>query len=163
MTKTMETSGGCDCAIASAKEKEIYRSPEAANDPPVVCTADLADRVSVDAQMNGYRDAFRALVRSERNSPNAIAWTFRNEEGLAGRLRVLAKNEHECCAFFAFDLRESAGGDEIVWSITAPSGAREVLEAFAELPTRLAAGADTKEIKDHVTQAGLLFAADRRP
>lgn len=161
MTKTTGTSGGCGCAISSAKEKEIYRSPEASKDAPVVCTADLADRVSVDAQMDGYRDAFRALLRTERVSPNAIAWTFRNEEGLADRLRVLAKNEHECCAFFTFDLRESAGGDEIVWSITAPDAAREVLGAFAELPARLADGAGTREIKDHVTKAGLVFAADR--
>jgi hypothetical protein len=153
--KTMST--GCGCSST----KEIYRSPKAEENVPIACTADLQDKVSIQQQMDGYREAFEHLVRTERVPPNGLTWTFRAVPGLADRLRTLASNEYRCCSFFTFDVRASDSGNELLWTLSAPDDARAIVDAFAELPERLQGGADTNQIKELVKNAGLEFVADR--
>jgi hypothetical protein len=110
--------------------------------------------------MNGYRAAFAQLRRTERFA-GGFRWVFEPRPGLDGELRRLAENEHQCCGFFKFEVR-TAGG-EIVWQTTADERATSVLEEFSQLPARLseiAPGQDLTPIKQSVSAAGLVFAAD---
>ncbi|MFZ5889925.1 MAG: hypothetical protein ACOY0T_02565 [Myxococcota bacterium] len=139
----------------------LYSTPSSSPEEPIVCTADLKDKVTMQAQLDGYRAAFSHLRRTERFS-NAVRWVFTRHPGLDVELRRLAENEHQCCKFFKFDLRESDG--EVIWEITAEAGASAVLEEFALLPERLRQherGPDVAAIKQTVGAAGLVFAADQ--
>ncbi len=156
---SVESSCGCD----PERDKAIFMSADPAADEPVVCTADLRDKPTIEAQMNGYRAAFAHLGRTERFN-GGFRWVFEPKPGLEGDLKRLAENEHQCCRFFKFDVRRTH--DSIVWQITANERAALVLEEFSRLPSRLsgiAPGQDLAPIKQGVTAAGLAFAADNAP
>ena len=111
-------------------------------------------------QLDGYRAAFEHLLRVEKFE-GGVRWVFANRPGLDLKLRNLAEKEHQCCSFFEFDLR--AAGETIVWETTARKEAAAVLDEFARLPERLSQhpqGTEEEAIKQAITGAGLIFAAD---
>ncbi|HEX2877889.1 MAG TPA: hypothetical protein VHP33_41855 [Polyangiaceae bacterium] len=113
--------------------------------------------------MDGYRAAFAQLLRTERGV-GGFRWVFEPRAELDAELRRLAENEHQCCGFFKFEVW--AADDEIVWQTTADARAASVLEEFSQLPARLskiARGQDLAPIKQSVSAAGLVFAADAAP
>jgi len=149
-----DVGGDCDCAPS------IFTTASPHRGEPLVCTADLRDKPSVQGQLDGYRAAFEHLLRSEKFD-GGVRWVFSNRPGLAARLRKLAKNEHQCCSFFEFDLR--AAGETIIWQTTASIEAAAVLDEFGRLPERLSQhseGKDQAAIKQAISRAGLSFAAD---
>jgi hypothetical protein len=154
------TAGSCGCGPAPSDT--IFTTPTPGSDEPIVCTADLDDRPTVQGQLDGYRAAFRHLLRVERFS-GGIRWVFADRAGLAEELRALAAKEHTCCKFFKFDLRRT--NDSIVWETTADEQAAAMLEEFARLPDRLRQhpqGNDADAIKQSASAAGLVFAGDTR-
>src|SRR5688500_18218966 len=50
----------CGCAVAAAP-KRLFESPEVSPDEPVVCTADLRDKPTVQRGIDSYRAAFAHL------------------------------------------------------------------------------------------------------
>lgn len=153
-----EVGGGCGCASTDAASILSTASPRPGE--PIVCTADLRDKPTVQGQLDGYRAAFRHLLRTEKFD-NGVRWVFKNQPGLDAELRNLAEKEHQCCSFFKFDLR--ATGDTLVWETTARKEAASVLEEFGRLPERLsqhARGSEEQPIKQAISGAGLIFAAD---
>jgi len=86
---------------------------------------------------------------------------FGKQPGLEQRLAQLARDEHECCRFFAFDLRTTA--EHVVWETRAAAEADPLLDEWVRLPERLAAEAPAQEspaLKRAFNAAGLTFAAD---
>lgn len=155
------TEGGCGCSPAEGGGS-IYSTPSPRAEEPIVCTADLRDKPTVQGQLDGYRAAFAHLLRVERFEGGA-RWVFAKRPGLdlELELRNLAEKEHQCCSFFKFDVR--ADGDTLVWETTAHESAAKVLEEFARLPGRLnqnARGSDAQTIKQSIGEVGLIFAAD---
>jgi hypothetical protein len=127
---------------------------------PIICTADLRDKPTMQGQLDGYRAAFAHLLRVEKFE-GRVCWVFTARPGLREKLRNLAEKEHQCCRFFKFDLR--AAGDTIVWETTARADAAQVLDEFARLPERLSQhdrGHEAQPIKEAIGGAGLIFAAD---
>ena len=151
------------CRSADSAERSLFESGAAGPDEPIVCTGDLRDKPAVQAQVDGYRAAFRHLLATELFD-GGFRWIFARSVELESELRSLAKNERACCAFFQFDLR--ATGDRIAWEVRGDQRARSVLEEFSRLPERLAAeprrGHDAAALKEHADVAGLAFAADTR-
>ena len=155
---TCEVAGGCGCS-PSAKES-LLSTPSPAPGEPVVCTADLRDKPTVQGQLDGYRAAFQHLLRIEEFE-NGVRWVFANRPGLDTELRNLAEKEHQCCSFFKFDLRVE--GDTIRWETRATKAAAAVLAEYARLPDQLALhpkGREAPVIKRAIGGAGLIFAAD---
>jgi hypothetical protein len=155
---TCEVDGGCGCASTDAASILSTASPRPGE--PIVCTADLRDKPTVQGQLDRYRAAFENLLRTE-TFEGGVRWVFKNRPGLAAELRNLATKEHQCCSFFKFDLRTV--GDSIVWQTTARKEAASVLEEFGRLPERLsqhALGSEEQPIKHAIGGAGLIFAAD---
>lgn len=153
-----EVGGGCGCGPEDSAS--ILSTPSPRPGEPIVCTADLRDKPTVQGQLDGYRAAFKHLIRVERVG-NSARWVFANRPGLDMELRNLAANEHQCCSFFKFDLRTA--GDTIVWETTSNEDGRAVLDEFARLPERLnqhPKGNETQPIKEAIGGAGLIFAAD---
>jgi mercuric ion transport protein len=153
------TDGGCGCS-AAAGGGSIYSTPSPRAEEPIVCTADLADKPTVQGQLDGYRAAFAHLLRVERFEGGA-RWVFAKRPSLDLELRNLAEKEHQCCSFFKFDVR--ADRDTLVWETTAHESAAKVLDEFARLPERLQQHTrdhETQAIKQAVGDAGLIFAAD---
>lgn len=153
-----EVGGGCGCGPQDGDDILSTASPRPGE--PIVCTADLRDKPTVQGQLDGYRAAFEHLLRVE-TLEGRVRWVFENRRGLGEELRILAENEHQCCRFFKFDLR--ADGDTIVWETTATPDAAQVLEEFARLPERLSQherGREAQAIKQTIGGAGLIFAAD---
>jgi len=150
--------GGCGCKRAD--EASIFSSATPRPGEPIVCTADLRDQPTVQAQLDGYAAAFQQLLRVEKLA-GKVRWIFANRPGLSDELRALAENEHQCCRFFKFDLR--AAGETVVWETTATPDASQVLDEFARLPERLsqhARGRAVEPIKQAIGAAGLSFASD---
>ena len=63
---------------------------------PIVCTADLRDKPTVQGQLDGYRTVFQHLLRIEKFD-GGVRWVFPNRPGLAALLRNLAEKEHAAC------------------------------------------------------------------
>jgi hypothetical protein len=155
---TCQVDGGCGCAPVSEATLLSTASPRAGE--PIVCTADMQDKPTVQGQLDGYRAAFEHLRHIERFE-GGVRWIFANRPGLGAELGRLAEKEHQCCSFFKFDLREA--GDSIVWETTASKEAARVLDEFARLPEQLsqhARGSEVAPIKQAIGDAGLSFAAD---
>ena len=153
-----EVGGGCGCASTDTSSILSTASPRPGE--PIVCTADLRDKPTVQDQLDGYRAAFDHLIRTEKFE-GGVRWIFENRPGLDAELRNLAEKEHQCCSFFKFDLRTT--GETIVWETTAHKEAATVLEEFGRLPERLnehARGSEQEPIKQAIGGAGLIFAAD---
>jgi hypothetical protein len=151
--------GGCGCSRADNAKILSTASPRTGE--PIVCTADSQDKPTVRGQLDGYRAAFEHLRSVERFEGGGVRWAFANRPGLVAELRTLAKNEHQCCSFLKFDLREA--GESIIWDTTASKEASRVLDEFARLPERLsehARGSEVAPIKQAMGEAGLIFAAD---
>lgn len=149
---------GCGCGPAS--KDSAFSTPAPVLAEPIVCTADLRDKPTVQGQLDGYRVAFEHLVRCE-SFAGGVRWVFEKRAGLLADLRTLAEKEHQCCKFFQFDLRETSDG--IVWETTARPEAAAVVQEFGQLPERLREqpqGNETEAIKQRVTRVGLVFAAD---
>jgi hypothetical protein len=158
-TTSCATDGGCGCAPGE-DGTTIFSTPSPRSDEPIVCTANLRDKPTVQGQLDGYRAAFKHLLRVERFEGGA-RWVFANRPGLDAELRNLAEKEHHCCSFFKFDVR--AEGPTLVWETTARAGASKVLDEFARLPERLnqnPQGDEVQRIKHAIGKAGLIFAAD---
>jgi hypothetical protein len=152
------TDGGCGCGPVS--KESVFTTPAPGPGEAIVCTADLRDKPTVQGQLDGYRAAFEHLVRTER-FPNGVRWVFANRVGLDDELRTLAEREHQCCKFFQFDIHHTGYG--VVWETTARPEAAAVLEEFGRLPERLREqpqGREAAAIKERITGAGLVFAAD---
>jgi len=102
--------------------------------PPIACTlgkADYADRLRWIAALN--RDALRShrwehLTLELHYDPTAA-------EGVRERVRELVRREQQCCAFLAFEVRETA--DAVVVRITAPPQTRAAIDAVFEPFVRL--------------------------
>jgi hypothetical protein len=153
-----EVSGGCGCASTDAAI--ILSTAAPGPGEPIVCTADLRDNPTVQGQLDGYRAAFEHLLRTEEFE-GGVRWVFSNRPGLDAELRNLAEKERQCCSFFKFDLRTT--GETIVWETTARQEAALVLEEFGRLPERLrqhTRGSEQQPIKQAISGAGLIFAAD---
>lgn len=153
-----DVGGGCGCATAD--ETSILTTAAPRPGEPIVCTADLRDKPTVQGQLDGYRAVFEHLLRTEKFD-GGVRWVFANRPGLAVQLRNLAEKEHQCCSFFKFDLR--AAGQTLVWATTARKEAAAVLDEFARLPERLSQhprGSEEEPIKQAISGAGLIFAAD---
>jgi mercuric ion transport protein len=152
--------GGCPCS--ANRPAPLFTTPKVKHDEPVMCSADLSDRRSVQAQLAGYQLAFAVWRRTEPIE-HGFRWVFERVPGLEDQLRDLMKNESECCRFFELEL-ESAG-DELIWTTRGNSASASVVEEFANLPLRLREhGADEagiRAIKSHAQTAGLAFAADQ--
>jgi hypothetical protein len=154
-----EVDAGCGCAPGS--KGSILTTAAPAPDEPIVCTADLRDKPTVQGQLDGYRAAFEHLVRVERFH-GGVRWVFARRPGLEEELRRLAEKEHQCCKFFKFDLRRA--DDAIIWETTANEEGASVLEEFGSLPERLrqtSKGGEMLAIKRSISNAGLVFAADQ--
>jgi hypothetical protein len=121
-------------ALRNRRRTSVFRSPAPGPDEPIVCTADLAGKPTVQGQMDGYRVAFAHLLRTERFS-GGFRWVFRKEPGLEAHLKQLAENEHQCCRFFSFDVATTS--EQIYWETRAHHAAASVLELFSQLPERL--------------------------
>ena len=150
--------GGCGCGPGDKASILTTVSPRPGE--PIVCTADLRDKPTVQGQLDGYRAAFEHLLRVKKFE-GGVRWVFQNRRGLGDALRNLAEKEHQCCSFFKFDLRTA--GETIVWETKASKEAAAVLEEFARLPERLsqhARGSEAQPIKEAIGSAGLIFAAD---
>jgi hypothetical protein len=153
-----DVGGGCGCGPVNKINILSTASPRPGE--PIICTADLRDKPTVQGQLDGYRAAFEHLLRVEKFE-GGVRWFFPNRPGLGDELRNLAEKEHQCCRFFKFDLR--ANGDTIVWETTASPDAAQVLDEFARLPERLREhdrGHEAQPIKEAIGGAGLIFAAD---
>ena len=151
--------GGCGCG--PTPDQSIFVTAEPAANEPIVCTADLDNKPTVQGQLDGYRAAFAQLLRSEK-LPRGFRWVFATRPGLEAELRTLAEKEHQCCRFFKFELRSI--GDVVTWEVTGDERAENALKAFEQLPEHLARTpreGDALAIKQAVTAAGLVFAADR--
>jgi len=151
---------GGSCGGGPADEANLFSSAAPRPGEPIVCTADLRDQPTVQAQLDGYAAAFQQLLRVEKLDGKA-RWIFANRAGLADELRKLAENEHQCCRFFKFDLR--VAGETIVWETSAGPDAAPVLDEFARLPERLSQhprGSAVQPIKQAISAAGLSFASD---
>jgi len=139
----------------------VYRSPSAPPDEPIVCTADTSRATAIQAQMDGYRAAFEHLAASER-FPGGFRWRFRAQPGLDAALETLARHEHECCRFMAFNVFRQ--GEEIVWETRAAEGAASVVEEYFHLPQRLRAlpndGQGLATLKKMAERSGLKFSRD---
>jgi hypothetical protein len=96
-----DTSGACCGPLQTSAE--VYRSPIAAPDEPLACTADLREKAASQAHMAEYRNAFTHLIANER-FPGGFRWTFAAQPGLSEQLRTLAEREHVCCRFFTFEI-----------------------------------------------------------
>jgi len=155
---TCPADGGCGCA--PGPKDSILTTPAPGPHEPIVCTADLDDKPTIQAQLDGYRAAFEHLVRVERFQ-GGVRWVFANRPRLVADLRLLAQNEHKCCKFFKFDLQQT--DEAIVWETTAREEATAVLDEFGRLPERLRQhprGVEAAAIKQEIGGAGLAFAAD---
>jgi hypothetical protein len=153
-----EVGGGCGCAPTDVAS--ILSTPAPRPGEPIVCTADLRDKPTVQGQLDGYRAAFRHLLRTERFE-GGVRWVFENQPGLDAELKNLAQKEQRCCSFFKLDLRTS--DETIVWETTARKEAASVLDEYGRLPERLAQhekGHEEQPIKQAISGAGLVFAAD---
>jgi mercuric ion transport protein len=152
----------CGCGPTTGKKTSVFRSPAPGPDEPIVCTADFADKPTVQGLIDGYRAAFAHLVRTEQ-FPGGFRWVFRTAPGLEVHLKWLAENEHQCCRFFSFDVVTTS--EQIFWEIRAHDEAASVLESFSQLPERLKEeprrGADVAMLERRSGEAGLRFAADR--
>jgi hypothetical protein len=146
-----EVDRGCGCAPTT----KLLATPSPRQGEPILCTANLANKPTVQGQLDGYRAAFQALLRTER-FPGGVRWVFAKRPGLEAELRLLAENEHQCCRFFQFDL--VLADDTIVWETTALPEAGNVLEEYARLPELLAAGVEASAVKQAFDAAGLRFA-----
>jgi len=153
-----DVSGGCGCAAANKTSILSTASPRPGE--PIVCTADLRDKPTVQGQLDGYRAVFQHLLRTEKFD-GGVRWVFSNPPGLADQLRNLAEKEQQCCRFFKFDLR--VVGETIWWETTASKEAAAVLDEFGRLPERLSQhprGSEEEPIKQAISGVGLIFAAD---
>lgn len=153
-----EVGGGCGCGPVDKSTILSTASPRPGE--PIVCAADVQDKPTVRGQLDGYRAAFKRLLRVEKFE-GGVRWVFANRPGLGAELRSLAEKEHQCCSFFKFDLQDA--GETIVWETTAGKEAARVLDEFARLPERLnqhARGSEVAPIKQAIGDAGLIFAAD---
>jgi len=122
---------------------------------PVVCT--LAGAEQQARRVSEFRKAFVHLERTEPLD-GAFRWFFRDEPGLEGRLRELARREHDCCRFF--DFRIMREGRAIVWETRGPAAAAQVLEEFMRLPEALNGAPTIETMKRVLSAAGLTFQAD---
>lgn len=157
--KTPDASG-CGCGPTRGPTR-LFESPEPSPEEPVVCTAPLGDKPTVQRGIDSYRAAFSQLTTTERFD-GGFRWRFRREPGLEARLQQLIAAEHDCCRFFQFQL--TAQEDEVVWETRAPGHAASVMEEFSRMPERLRAesraGHDVTALKASASAAGLRFAAD---
>lgn len=153
-----EVGGGC--GRASADVASILSTAPPRSGEPIVCTADLRDKPTVQGQLDGYRSAFEHLLRTEKLE-GGVRWVFKRRPGLDTELRNLAEKEQQCCSFFKFDLWTT--GETIVWETTASKEAASVLDEFGRLPERLGQstrGSEQQAVKQAISRAGLIFAAD---
>jgi len=157
--KSPEASG-CGCG-PSGGSTQLFESPEPSGDEPVVCTAPLEDKPTIQRGIDSYRAAFSQLIATE-HFEGGFRWRFPREPGLQARLEHLIAAEYDCCRFFQFRL--TTQGNEVVWETRAPAHAASVLEEFSRLPERLRAeqrsGHDVAALKAKASAAGLRFAAD---
>jgi len=157
--KTPEASG-CGCAPAAGPTR-LFESPEPPDDEPVVCTAPLQDKPTIQRGIDSYRAAFCELITTERFE-GGFRWRFRREPGLQALLEQLIAAEHDCCRFFQYRL--TMEGNELVWETRAPAHAASVLDEFSRMPERLLAeqraGHDVAALKVKASASGLRFAAD---
>jgi hypothetical protein len=123
--------------------------------PPVVCT--LAGAEQQERRANELREAFVHLERTEPLD-GAFRWLFRDEPGLEGRLRELARREHDCCRFFDFSIMREGG--VIAWETHGPAAAAQVIEAFMRLPEAPSGASTIETMKRVLIAAGLTFQAD---
>jgi len=150
--------GGCGCGPTNGDS--ILSTPAPRADEPIISTANLHDKPTVQGQLDGYRAAFKDLLRTEPFE-GGVRWVFAKRPGLSTELKELAQKEHQCCAFFKYDVRTA--GETIIWETRANASAAAVLEEFARLPERLAAhpqGSEAPAIKRAIEDKGLIFAAD---
>lgn len=140
----MASSGDCGCAA------------ELASDEPIVCL--LAGREAQEERLAAFRALFLFLEHTDPR-PGGFRWIFRGENPDAeARVRELAAKEQACCPFFRFSVYPE--GAMVVWDVTAPERAHQVMAAFMLLPETLRAGVDAEALKLALTDAGLHFTED---
>ena len=122
--------GSTERPCCASQPPESHEDPAA--EPPLACTlsADgLAERRALIAELS------RAALLAVRRTPLILELTYRRSA--AGRVRELAAQERQCCAFLGFAVSEDPTGVRL--TITAPERARE---AAAFLFTQFAATAE---------------------
>lgn len=121
---------GCGCTAP----RVLFRSPVPNADEPIVCTADREGGPTLKGQLDGYRDAFRHWLRTERFE-HGYRWIFRAAPDLEARLERLMRDESRCCSFL--ELRLELRGDELAWTAQGTASAASVIADMANLPDRL--------------------------
>jgi MerR family transcriptional regulator, copper efflux regulator len=119
-----------DRGAAAAVAVELMPRRASAPGPPIACTlaaADQADRI----------EEWRRLLSDARSrEPVDGGLAFRFPAGLAGQVAELAAAEQQCCPFFDFTLRLTAG--ELRFEVRAPEGLPPMFEnpAWRDEPVR---------------------------
>ena len=138
----METPSECGCA-ESCEE-------------PLVCL--LAGREAQEQRLADFRALFVHLERTVPR-PGSFTWHFRAETAeVEAQVRAIAANEQACCPFFRFSIHRE--GASVLWQVSAPQRAHEVMAAFMLLPETLRSGVDADALKVALTDAGLRFVED---
>jgi hypothetical protein len=166
-TKPRSCATSCEatqsCCGPLRSSSDVYRSPVAAPDEPLACTADLREKTAIQAHMDDYRSAFTHLIAKER-IPGGFRWTFAAEPGLREQLRTLAERENVCCRFFSFDITSRDG--QLVWETRADDRAAPLVDEYFNLPERLREeprhGHDLEHVKREFNRAGLTFTSDAK-
>lgn len=88
---------------------------------PIACTLDPA---SMPGRMEDWQRLLEQAVGREP-IPRGVSLAFPMDADLARRLTALAAAEHDCCSFFEFTLRVTAGGLRL--EVTGPPDAEPVI------------------------------------
>ena len=101
-------------------------------DQPVACSLSASDW---QGRIDDWRALFGAnVIELEAPTATSVRMRLRPDGAAIDALVALARQEIECCPFFAFAIEIDADG--LVFAASVPPEAAVVLEEFARLATR---------------------------
>ena len=117
---------------------------------PIACSLDGPGMVDRLAE---FRELFADGLVGRDRTAEGIRFRFRASEAMEGRVRDLARREHECCPFFTFTI--TVAGGEVLWDASVPAEARPILDNLYRLPETLGATAAPPSNRRKVATTGI--------
>lgn len=72
-------------------------------------------------------------VRDRLELPDGYRYSFEGKNSVLNELLEFIKTERQCCSFFKFNLTIESEEDQIVLSITGPTGAKDFIHEELDL------------------------------
>ena len=123
--------------------------------PPIPIGCDMTDAPDTsDDRVAEYHRLFHSpAYLGRRRTKDGIRFCFRDEPGLATKIRDLAQREKACCAFFEFTIGHDL--DTITWDSTVIDDplAHQILDEYYQLPDTATGGA--ADVFERFTHQGL--------